>query len=248
MDRILGYLPPDKFLRRVGRIRTGDSFLACLNNLEEDPGNIEAIQRSVDGLLERSDPEGAINRIEAFHRATDGNQLEICRGLMFTARVELHARVYQRAAKLYRRGWDRGFEVPNTQGTAELHALVLDGLPALPPDDQAALLREARYEDAGGLLEIPDLEARMVRPVLFSFRTPIEVEIHGDNLVDLRRMSERVAEVMDSMPELADVETSQRAGAPEVQIEYDREQLARYGLNIEEVAAGVRDAVKGAEA
>jgi thioredoxin-related protein len=159
MDRILGYLPPDKFLRRVRRIRTGDSFLACLNNLEEDPGNIEAIQRSVDGLLERSDPEGAISRIEAFHRATDGNQLEICRGLMFTARAELHARVYQRAAKLYRRGWDRGFEVPNTQGTAALHALVAEGLPALPPDDQAALLREARYEDAAGLLEIPNLES-----------------------------------------------------------------------------------------
>jgi len=95
---------------------------------------------------------------------------------------------------------------------------------------------------------IPDLEARMVRPVLFSFRTPIEVEIHGDNLLDLRRMSERVASLMDAMPELADVETSQRAGAPEVQIEYDREQLARYGLNIETVAARVRDAVKGAEA
>jgi HAE1 family hydrophobic/amphiphilic exporter-1 len=96
--------------------------------------------------------------------------------------------------------------------------------------------------------EIPDLESRMVRPVLFSFRTPVEVEIHGDNLLDLRRMSERVAAVMDAMPELADVETSQKVGAPEVQIEYDREQLARYGLNIEMVAARVRDAVKGAEA
>ncbi|MEX1312502.1 MAG: efflux RND transporter permease subunit [Candidatus Sulfomarinibacteraceae bacterium] len=96
--------------------------------------------------------------------------------------------------------------------------------------------------------EIPDLESRMVRPVLFSFRTPVEVEIHGDNLLDLRRMSERVAEVMGAMPELADVETSQKVGAPEVQIEYDREQLARYGLNIETVAARVRDAVKGAEA
>ena len=96
--------------------------------------------------------------------------------------------------------------------------------------------------------EIPDLESRMVRPVLFSFRTPVEVEIHGDKLLDLRRMSERVAAVMDAMPELADVETSQKVGAPEVQIEYDREQLARYGLNIEMVAARVRDAVKGAEA
>ena len=88
----------------------------------------------------------------------------------------------------------------------------------------------------------------MVRPVLFSFRTPIEVEIHGDNLLDLRRMSDRVAEVMAAMPELADVETSQRVGAPEVQVEYDREQLARYGLNIATVASRVRDAVKGAEA
>ncbi len=100
----------------------------------------------------------------------------------------------------------------------------------------------------GRLDEIPDLESRMVRPVLFSFRTPIEVEIHGDNLLELRRMSERVAAVMGALPELADVETSQKVGAPEVQIAYDREQLARYGLNIETVAARVRDAVKGAEA
>ncbi len=100
----------------------------------------------------------------------------------------------------------------------------------------------------GRLDEIPDLDARMVRPVLFSFRTPIEVEIHGDQLIDLRRMSERVAELMVAMPELADVETSLRVGAPEVQIEYDREQLARYGLSIEMVATRVRDAVKGAEA
>jgi HAE1 family hydrophobic/amphiphilic exporter-1 len=53
---------------------------------------------------------------------------------------------------------------------------------------------------------------------------------------------------MSAMPELADVETSQRVGAPEVQVEYDREQLARYGLDIETVASRVRDAVKGAEA
>ncbi len=174
MDRILGYLPPDRFLRRVRRIRTGDTFLACLKDLEEDPGNIEAIQRSVDGLLERSDPEGAINRIEAFHQSTEGNQLELCRRLMFTARVELHSRVYQRAAKLYRRGWDRGFEVPNTQGAAALHTLVAEGLSTLPPDEQTTLLREARYEDAAALLEIPNLESATADNLLdvagFGFR------------------------------------------------------------------------------
>ncbi len=158
MERILGYLPPNKFLLRVQRIRVGDTFLACLRKLEEDPGDRDAIERSVAGLLERSDPEGAISRIEAFHQVTDGQQIDVCRKLMFTARVELQSRVYQRAATLYRRGWDRAFEVPDTAGTERLHALVEDGLADRGVAQQAALLREARYEDAGELLQIPDLE------------------------------------------------------------------------------------------
>jgi len=95
---------------------------------------------------------------------------------------------------------------------------------------------------------LPDVEARVVRPVLFSFRTPIEVEVHGEDLLELRQMAERVRQVMSSLPELADVETTQRVGAPEVQIRYDRDQLARYGLNIQQVADEVRDAIKGNEA
>jgi HAE1 family hydrophobic/amphiphilic exporter-1 len=95
---------------------------------------------------------------------------------------------------------------------------------------------------------IPDLGARVVRPVLFSFQTPIEVEVHGANLVELRQKAEQVKEVMASLPELADVETTQQPGAPEVQIVYDRDQLSRYGLNIADVAEQVRDAVKGYEA
>ena len=158
MDRIIGYLPPEPFLKRVERIRTGDTFLACLRQLEEDPGDIDAIERSVGGLLERSDPEGAISRIEAFHRATDGNELALCRTLMFTARSELHARVYQRAAKLYRSGWTRSFDVPDTPGTSNLSALLNTGLTGLSVDEQANRLRQARFDDAADLLEIPDLE------------------------------------------------------------------------------------------
>ena len=158
MDRIIGYLPPDPFLERIERIQTGDTFLACLRQLEDDPGDIDAIERSVGGLLERSDPEGAIRRIEAFHQATEGNELALCRKLMFTARGELHARVYQRAAKLYRGGWPRSFDVPDTAGTSNLRALLTTGLTELSVDDQADRLRQARFDDAADLLEIPDLE------------------------------------------------------------------------------------------
>jgi thiol-disulfide isomerase/thioredoxin len=158
MDRIVGYLPPDGFLERIERIRSGDTFLACLRQLEKNPGDVEAIERSVGGLLERSDPEGAIGRIEAFHRATEGNELAMCRKLMFTARGELHTRVYQRAAKLYRSGWERSFDVPDTSGTLNLNALLAGGLGQLESDEQAELLRKARHDDAAELLEIPDLE------------------------------------------------------------------------------------------
>ncbi len=95
---------------------------------------------------------------------------------------------------------------------------------------------------------IPDLDARVVRPVLFSSKTPIEVEVHGDDLVKLRQYAAQVRDLMAVLPELADVETSLRVGAPEVQVVYDRDRLSLYGLNIGEVARLVRDKVKGFEA
>ena len=166
VERILGYLPPDTFLRRVQRIRAGDTFLASLRRLQAEPDDPEAVVRSVEGLLERSDPEGAISRIEDFHRATGGRRQEVCRELMFAARAELHSRSYQRAAELYRRGWHREFEVPDTAGAARLRAAVDAGLATRPPDEQAALLRAARFEDAGEVLAIPDLDATPVDEVL----------------------------------------------------------------------------------
>ena len=95
---------------------------------------------------------------------------------------------------------------------------------------------------------IPDLEARVVRPVLFSSKTPIEVEIYGTDLDLLREYGTQAKAVMERLPGLVDVETTLRLGAPEVQIVYDRDKLALYGLNISTVARHVRDKVKGFEA
>jgi HAE1 family hydrophobic/amphiphilic exporter-1 len=95
---------------------------------------------------------------------------------------------------------------------------------------------------------IPDLEARIERPVLFSSKTPIEVEIHGNDLAELKHHSDLALAELSRLPELADVEATQRSGAPEVQIIYDRDRLARYDLNIRQVARLVRDKVQGYEA
>lgn len=95
---------------------------------------------------------------------------------------------------------------------------------------------------------IPDLEFNVTRPVLFSSKTPIEVEIHGDDLRQLRQKSEEVQAALLTLPELADVQATLRAGAPEVQVVYDRERLMRYDLDLGQVARRIRDRVQGYEA
>ncbi len=139
-----------------------------------------------------------------------------------------------------------GYDSANTQRSDEgehtaRFKVVLD---EAGPEVEEAVTERLRSRFAG----VPDLEARVVRPVLFSSKTPIEVEIHGYDLRKLKRLGDAATETMAAMPELADVETSLRSGAPEVQIIYDRDRLTRYGLNIHEVAQLVRDKVKGYEA
>jgi HAE1 family hydrophobic/amphiphilic exporter-1 len=97
-------------------------------------------------------------------------------------------------------------------------------------------------------LDVPDLEVRLTRPVLFSSKAPIVVEIEGDDLATLKRVSQQAAVALAELPELADVEATLRSGAPEIEVVYDRDRLLTYGLNIGNVARLVRDLVKGYEA
>jgi HAE1 family hydrophobic/amphiphilic exporter-1 len=96
--------------------------------------------------------------------------------------------------------------------------------------------------------DLPDVDVQVVRPVLFSSKTPIVVEVHGEDLNKLKEMSQQCADLMRGLPELADVETSLKSGAPEIQIQYNRDQIMRYGMNINGVATQIRNMVKGAEA
>ncbi len=139
-------------------------------------------------------------------------------------------------------GYDAAYSNRSDEGEHTARFKVL--LDRADPRTEEEVVRRLRARFAA----IPDLDARVTRPVLFSFRTPIEVEVHGDDLLALRRQAEVVRQAMSAMPQLADVETTQRRGSPEVQVVYDRDLLARYGLNPGDVASRVRDKVQGFEA
>ncbi len=92
---------------------------------------------------------------------------------------------------------------------------------------------------------IPDMDVKFSRPTIFSFKTPVEVEIRGYDLTSLARISREVMFRMMEVEGLSDVKANIQKGYPEVQIRYDRDQLARYGLSVRDVASLVRNKVLG---
>ena len=113
-----------------------------------------------------------------------------------------------------------------------------------PPIDRSR--EEALMERLRTVLDRQDgMEYRFGRPSYFSFRTPIEVEIRGYNLSLLERLADALTRRMRGIAGLADIRSSTEGGNPELQIHFDRERLASYGLTLGSVAAVVRTKVQG---
>jgi multidrug efflux pump subunit AcrB len=95
------------------------------------------------------------------------------------------------------------------------------------------------------LEDLPQVKTDFSRPALFTFKTPIELEIRGYDLSDLQRLGGEVERRLAEVPGLYDVRSSLQRGSPEIQIIYNRDVMAKYNLNIRSVAELVRGKVQG---
>ena len=62
---------------------------------------------------------------------------------------------------------------------------------------------------------VPDADVRVEYPTLFSFKAPIEVEVHGYNLAKLKEYAYLALDKMKQIPDLKDVEVNIKPGNPE---------------------------------
>lgn len=92
---------------------------------------------------------------------------------------------------------------------------------------------------------IPGTDFKFMRPTFFSFKTPVEIEIKGYNLLILEQISKDLAEQIRQLPGLVDVKTSLEGGNPEIQISFKRERLAAIGTDVGGVAELIRNQVQG---
>jgi len=95
------------------------------------------------------------------------------------------------------------------------------------------------------LQEVPGLQYKFSRPSLFSFSTPVEVEISGYDLEKLKEVSDKIVLEMNDNNRFADVKNTMQTGSPEIQIMFDRDKAANLGLQVHEVADRVVSNVRG---
>ncbi|MBI4585531.1 MAG: efflux RND transporter permease subunit [Planctomycetes bacterium] len=93
--------------------------------------------------------------------------------------------------------------------------------------------------------DVPDLNSKIRNPVLFSFKTPIEVEIKGYNLARLREISNRLVEEMKQIPTIKDVKSNLQPGYPEVHLKFRRDLLVRHDFDVGKIGGVIRRKIEG---
>ncbi len=103
------------------------------------------------------------------------------------------------------------------------------------------------------LAEIPELVkyrvkgGSLLQQGLFGVSRPVELEISGHDMDEIRKASEHFREKLAALPELSDVVTSADAGKLEIRVKIDREKASRIGVNAAMLALTVRQSLYGAE-
>lgn len=79
-------------------------------------------------------------------------------------------------------------------------------------------------------------------------RGDVAIKLYGDNLDDMSAAAGRIAAVLQTINGAADVKVEQTAGFPTLDVAFDRDAIARYGLTLQEVTDTVATAMGGRDA
>ena len=87
-----------------------------------------------------------------------------------------------------------------------------------------------------------------VSELISGVRSDIAIKLFGDDLDTLKKTADRIGAVVSRVPGAEDVKVEATSGLPQLQIKPDREAIARYGINVEDVNSLVESIVAGKEA
>lgn len=77
-------------------------------------------------------------------------------------------------------------------------------------------------------------------------QSTIDYEIYGYNFEETDSVAQRLTRILETIPGTADIMISRSDYQPEYQVDFDREKLALYGLNLQTAATYLRNRINGA--
>ncbi|MFB3063474.1 MAG: efflux RND transporter permease subunit [Gammaproteobacteria bacterium] len=108
------------------------------------------------------------------------------------------------------------------------------------------LLEEQVIESMRQRLQVlPGVQYEFGRPTLFSFSTPLEVEVSGFDLEQIAAVSNQIQQAMAASSRFTDIKTTVESGNPEIQIVFDQERAANLGLVVRDIANRVVSNIRG---
>lgn len=93
--------------------------------------------------------------------------------------------------------------------------------------------------------KIPELDAKIEQPELFSFKTPLEIELSGYDLAQLKQSADTLVSALSQSARFTDLNTTLRDGQPEISIQFDHQRLAALGMDAPTVARRIAQRVGG---
>ncbi|GHV64380.1 hypothetical protein FACS1894199_02500 [Bacteroidia bacterium] len=148
-------------------------------------------------------------------------------------------------------------------GSAEIPS---DPMPIERGDMMVSMLPKEEWTSAGSREEmtekmeevlslIPGIHYEISQPMEMRFnelltgiRQDVAVKIYGEDLDVLAAQAQKVAEYIKNVDGVNEPIIEKVSGLPQIQVEYNREQIARYGLSISEVNSVLRTAFAGSVA
>ena len=168
-----------------------------------------------------------------------------------------------KAEKLLKKEYPEIKQVVSRIGSAEIPT---DPMPVERADIMIALKPKAEWTSAKttpelmekmeeNLSAIPGLEAEISQPIqmrnnelLTGIKQDVAIKIFGDDLDVLTQQAGKVKKMIEDVPGVSGIFVEEVAGLPQIQVKYNHEKMAAYGVSVDDISEILETTFAGAVA
>ncbi len=128
------------------------------------------------------------------------------------------------------------------ENMAEFTLVLEKGISRAQEDQLLTELRILLSEESSGI------QSDVERPQLFSFSTPISVEVYGYDMDTLKSESDKILKTLEDSNQFIELRSNMKKGYPEVQVSFNHEKLAQLNIPMEQANNSIVNAIRGNKA